>query len=66
MGGRRGRALWVPYIGADALADGANALRLGVALSSGPHLQAGFELGQREGVRGVVEHALNLEGSIRF
>ena len=66
MDGRRGRALWVPYIGADALADGANALRLGVALSSGPHLQAGFELGQRDGVRGEAEHALNLEGSIRF
>ena len=66
LDGRAGRSLWTPYIGADALANGANALRLGVTLSSGPNFQAAFELGQREGAQGEAERALMLEGSLRF
>lgn len=68
VGDPTGRALWVPYIGADAGAggSGSQALRLGVRLTSGPNAVAGLEFGQRGGGLEGPERALRLEGSIRF
>ena len=64
--GRKGRALWTPYVGAQAADAGGQALRLGVKLTSGAHAQAELEIGQRADARGRAEHALSLGGSVRF
>ncbi|MCZ0952969.1 MAG: hypothetical protein OXJ56_10305, partial [Rhodospirillaceae bacterium] len=64
--GRKGRALWTPYVGAQAAGAGGQALRLGLKLTSGAHARAEFEIGQRADARGRTEHALSLGGSVRF
>ena len=72
--GRRGQALWYPYVGAESAQGGAAALRLGLKLSAGPSAQAALELGRRDsaphrGTGGGIkapEHAIQLNGSIRW
>ena len=63
--GRKGRALWVPFLGTEASA-GQRALRMGVKLTSGPNLEAGLEIGRRTGTRGVADNAIQLQGSVRW
>ncbi len=63
--GRRGRALWVPFVGAESSA-GQQAYRMGVKLTSGANLEAGLELGRRTDARGVAEDAIQLQGSVRW
>jgi len=65
--GRRGRALWTPYVGAQgATGTDARTLRLGVKLTSGTHAQAELEIGQEANARGQAGPALSLGGSVRF
>ena len=63
--GRKGRALWAPFVAADS-GDGQDALRMGVKLTSGPHAEAALELGRRAGQDGLPEHAVQLGGRIRW
>ena len=72
--GRRGQALWYPYVGAEGVQGGAAALTLGLKLSAGQSAEAALELGRRDsarhrGTRGGIEgpeHAIQLNGSIRW
>ena len=72
--GRRGQALWYPYVGAEGAQGGAAALTLGLKLRAGPSAQAALELGRRDtaphrGTGGGIEapeHAIQLNGSIRW
>ena len=58
--------LWYPYAAADA-GTGSRAMRLGLKLTSGPTLEAGFEFGRREPAPGnPPEEAVLLQGRIRF
>ena len=64
--GRRKAALWLPFIAAQAAEDG-QSLRMGLQLTSGPHLEAGLELGWRQGRPGTdPEHAVRLRGALRW
>ena len=64
--GRRKAALWVPFIGAEAADDGGQALRMGVRYKSGPNAEMGFEFGRRENGFHTPEHAIQLNGSLRW
>ena len=72
--GRRGQALWYPYVGAEGAQGEAAALRLGLKLRAGPSAEAALELGRRDstphrGTGGGIEapeHAIQLNGSIRW
>ena len=67
IAGRRKAALWVPFIAARAADGGGQSLRLGVKLTSGPNLEAGLELGWRQGRAGTdPEHAVHLGGTLRW
>ncbi len=63
--GRKGRALWAPFVAADS-GEGQDALRMGLKLTSGPHAEAALELGRRAGQNGLPEHAVQLGGRIRW
>ena len=63
--GRKGRALWVPFFGAETSA-GRQSYRTGVKLTSGANLEVGLELGGRALARGVSEDAIQLQGSVRW
>ena len=64
--GRKGRALWAPFVAADS-GDGRDALRMGVRLASGANAEAALELGRRSaGWAGETEHAVQLGGLIRW
>ena len=65
VGGPLGRALWLPYVGADT-GDGHRAVRLGVRLTAAGSLEAGVEIGRRESLYGLVDHAIELRGSMRL
>ena len=58
LDGLKGRALWMPYLGAEAGEGDSSVLRMGIKLSSGPHLEAGLEL-----VRGAPVR--NLDGDLQ-
>ena len=67
IAGRRKAALWVPFIAAQAGDGDGQSLRLGVKLTSGPNLEAGLELGRRQGRAGTdPEHAVHLGGTLRW
>ena len=67
IAGRRKAALWVPFIAAQAVDGDGQSLRLGVKLTSGPNLEAGLELGRRQGRAGTdPEHAVHLGGTLRW
>ena len=51
LDGRQGRARWAPYLGVASGGGSRQALRLGVTLTVGRRLDAGLELGQRQGGR---------------
>ena len=65
VGGPMGRALWLPYVGADS-GDGHRAVRLGVRLTAAGSLEAGVEIGRRESLYGWVDHAIELRGNMRL
>ena len=58
-------ALWMPFLGAET-AGGAQSLRMGFRLTSGPNVEMGLELGRRENGRDEPENAIQLAGSIRW
>ena len=67
LDGRKGRARWEPYVGVESGDGSSRALRLGVALTSGLRLDAGLELGRRQGLPGAdPEHAVQLRGELRW
>ena len=66
IAGRREAALWVPFIAAQAADGGGQSLRLGVKLTSGPRVEAAFELGRLETGRGKREHGVQLGGELRW
>ena len=53
LDGKKGRARWEPFVGVESGEGASRALRLGVKLTSGRHLDAGLELGQRQGRPGA-------------
>ena len=66
LDGRKGRARWEPYVGVESGDGSSRALRLGVALTSGLRLDAGLELGLRQGLPGADwEYAVQLRGALR-
>ena len=64
--GRKGRALWVPFVAAETGQGGNRSLRMGLKLTSGSHIEAGLEIGQRATLRGETQHAVQLRGSMRW
>ena len=67
LDGRKGRARWMPFIGVESADGSSRALRLGVALTSGLRLDAGLELGLRQGLPGAdPEYAVQLRGALRW
>ena len=67
LDGPKGRALWVPYMGLESGDGSSLALHLGVTLTSGRRLDAGLELGQRQGRPGAdPEHEVQLRGALRW
>ena len=62
----RTTALWVPFIAAQTADDGTQSLRMGVKLTSGPKVEARFELGRLENGRGAREHGVQLGGTLRW
>ena len=64
--GSKGRALWVPFVGANSATTGDRALRLGVRLSSDQRIEAQLEIGQRANARGQSGLAVQLGGSVRW
>ena len=67
LDGRQGRARWAPYLGVASGGGSRQALRLGVTLTAGRRLDAGLELGQRQGAPGAdPEHAAQLRATLRW
>ncbi len=67
LDGKTGRARWEPFVGVESGEGASRALRLGVKLTSGRRLDAGLELGQRQGRPGAdPEHAVQLRGALRW
>ena len=67
LDGKTGRARWEPFVGVESGEGASRALRLGVKLTSGRHLDAGLELGQRQGRPGAdPEQAVQLRGAFRW
>ena len=67
LDGKKGRARWEPFVGVESAAGASRALRLGVKLTSGRRLDAGLELGQRQGRPGAdPEQAVQLRGALRW
>ena len=72
--GRRADSMWMPFLGVETAGGGAQSLRLGVRLASGPNVEMGLEFGRRDNGRdsglanGLAgpEHAVQLRGSIRW
>ena len=62
----KAEALWVPFLGAESADGGAQSLRMGVKLTSGPNVEMGLEFGRRGSERGVSEYAMQLKGAVRF
>ena len=74
LAGGKADALWVPFLGAESAAGGAQSLRMGLKLTSGSNVEMGLEFGRRDsgrdsgradGIEGP-EHAVQLRGSIRW
>ena len=65
-GRRKTDALWMPFLGAESADGGAQSLRMGVKLTSGPNLEAGLEFGRLENGRGATERAVQLRGALRW
>ena len=66
LDGPKGRALWVPFVGAEAGHGGNRSLRLGVKLTSGSHLEAGLEIGRRDSAREEPGHVIEIGGKFRW
>ena len=67
LDGRQGRARWAPYLGVESGGGSRQALRLGVTLTAGRRLDAGLELGQRQGAPGAdPERAAQLRATLRW
>ena len=64
--GRKGRALWAPFVAAETGQGGNQSLRMGLKLTSGSNIEAGLEIGQRATLRGQTQHAVQLRGSMRW
>ena len=63
--GRKGRALWSPFLATQS-GDGNRALRIGMKVTSDPNLDARLELGRRFDALGVPEDAFRLQGLVRW
>ena len=76
LDGSRGRALWIPYLGAEAGEGASGALRFGVKLTSGPNVGAELEIrttgigARRESgprtIEGGTNAALRLNWALRW
>ena len=67
LDGKKGRTRWEPFVGVESGEGASRALRLGVKLTSGRHLDAALELGQRQGRPGAdPEQSVQLRGVLRW
>ena len=64
--GRKADALWVPYVGAEAAEGGAQALRMGLKLTSGAHREAGLVFGRVDNRHEATRNVVELRGSMRW
>ena len=67
LDGNKGRTRWEPFVGVESGEGASRALRLGVKLTSGRHLDAALVLGQRQGRPGAdPEQSVQLRGVLRW
>ena len=64
--GRMGRAVWLPFLGAESAAAGSQTLSLGVKLRSGTNVEAGIELAHRNNALGDPGQAIRIGGNVRW
>ena len=64
--GPRGRALWVPFLGAESSANGSSSVRMGVRLTSGANAEARLEIDRVDSLRDAPGYGFNLAGRIRW
>jgi len=66
LAGLQGRRLWYPFIGTRTADGGAQSVRMGVKLTSGPNLDAALEIGRSAQPGSVPDHTIQLRGAIRW
>ena len=66
LAGHGGGSLWYPFVGTSAAEDGAQAVRMGVRLTSGANLSSMLEVGRRMHPGGRSEDAIGLRGAMRW
>ena len=66
LAGLRGRRLWYPFIGTRTADGGAQSVRMGVKLTSGPNLDAALQIGRSAQPGSVPDHTIQLRGAIRW
>ena len=66
LAGHGGGSLWYPFVGTSATEDGAQAVRMGVRLTSGANLSSMLEVGRRMHPGGRSEDAIGLRGAMRW
>ena len=66
LAGLRGRGLWYPFIGTRTAEGGAQSVRMGVKLTSGPNLDAALQIGRSAQPGSVPDHTIQLRGAIRW
>ena len=66
LNGPRGRALWVPFVGAEAGQGGSQSLRMGLKLTAGSNIEAGLAIGQQGSARGEARHSVQIRGAMRW
>ena len=66
LAGGKADALWVPFLGAEAADGGAQSLRMGVKLTSGPNVEMSLEFGRRENGMESPEYAMQFNSLLRW
>ena len=60
------RRLWYPYVGTESGGASSPALRFGLNLNAGSHLEAGLEIGRRAHLSGQMENDIRLQWQARW
>ena len=60
------RRLWYPYVGTESGGASSQALRLGINLNAGSHLEAGLEIGRRAHLSCQIENDIRLQWQARW
>ena len=60
------RRLWYPYVATESAGASSQALRFGLKLNAGSHLEAGLEIGRRAHLSGQMENDIRLQWQARW